>query len=258
MTNLKNAPIAVFDSGVGGISVLRHLRKLMPGEHYLYFGDSANAPYGSRTTEDVRRLTLAAAEKLTARGIKALVIACNTATAAAVGDIRAQYPHLIVIGIEPALKLAADHYPGGRIGVMATEVTLREEKFDTLLHRFDTDCTVAKIPAPGLVQLIEAGKADGAEAEALLQSILSPYVDRLDALVLGCTHYPFASGTISRILGEKVVLLDGGEGTARETKRRLLEADLLREGCSGSITLESSADNSNMVRLAEKLLDAKW
>jgi glutamate racemase len=169
MTNLKNAPIAVFDSGVGGISVLRHLRRLMPGEHYLYFGDSANAPYGSRTTEDVRQLTLSAAAKLTARGIKALVIACNTATAAAVQDVRKQYPNLIVIGIEPALKLAADHYPGGRIGVMATEVTLREEKFDTLLHRFNANCTVAKIPAPGLVQLIEAGMADHPEAEALLQ-----------------------------------------------------------------------------------------
>lgn len=258
MTNLKNAPIAVFDSGVGGISVLRHLRRLMPGEHYLYFGDSANAPYGSRTTEDVRQLTLSAAAKLTARGIKALVIACNTATAAAVQDVRKQYPNLIVIGIEPALKLAADHYPGGRIGVMATEVTLREEKFDTLLHRFNANCTVAKIPAPGLVQLIEAGMADHPEAEALLRTILAPHTGQLDALVLGCTHYPFAARTISRILGEHVVLLDGGEGTARETNRRLKEAGLLREDCIGSITLESSAENSHMVSLAEELLNREW
>lgn len=254
MSTFNNAPIAVFDSGVGGISVLRHLHRLMPGEHYLYYGDSANAPYGSRTTGDVRRLTLAAAEKLTRRGIKALVIACNTATAAAVRDVRAKYPELIVIGIEPALKLAADHYPGGRIGVMATEVTLREEKFDTLLHRFDENCTVAKIPAPGLVQLIEAGKADDPETEALLRGILGPHVGRLDALVLGCTHYPFAAGTISRILGDNVVLLDGGEGTARETKRRLKEAGLLRGEQTGSITLESSAAESNMVQLAAELL----
>lgn len=255
MTQNIQAPIAVFDSGVGGISVLRHLRRLMPGEHYLYFGDSANAPYGSRTTEDVRRLTLAAAEKLTRRGIKALVIACNTATAAAIRDVRAQYPDLVVIGIEPALKLAADHYPGGRIGVMATEVTLREEKFDTLLHRFDENCTVAKIPAPGLVQLIEAGKTDSPETEALLSDILAPYIGKLDALVLGCTHYPFAAKAISRILGEKVVLLDGGEGTAIHTRRRLREKDLLSSASDGSIMIESSAPQSNMVSLAWQLLE---
>lgn len=255
MRNNIHAPIAVFDSGVGGISVLRHLRRLMPGEHYLYFGDSANAPYGSRTTEDVRKLTLAAAEQLANRGIKALVIACNTATAAAVQQVRAAYPELIVIGIEPALKLAADHFPGGRIGVMATEVTLREEKFDTLLHRFKESCTVAKIPAPGLVQLIEAGKANTYEAETLLRTILAPHIGKLDALVLGCTHYPFAAKAISRILGEEVVLLDGGEGTARETRRRLAGAGLLAEESTGSITLESSAADDRMIRLAEDLLE---
>ena len=253
MTNLTAAPIAVFDSGVGGISVLRHLRALMPGENYLYFGDSANAPYGSRTTEDVRRLTLAAAEKLAARGIKALVIACNTATAAAVRDVRKKYPDLIVIGIEPALKLAADHYPGGRIGVMATQVTLREEKFDTLLHRFDENCTVTKIPAPGLVQLIEAGKTDAPETEVLLRSILGPYAGKLDALVLGCTHYPFAAKSISRILGENVRLLDGGDGTARETKRRLEAAGLLEQG-TGEVTIINSAGNPDMIRISRELL----
>ena len=157
----KEDYIAVFDSGVGGISVLRQLRKLMPHENYIYYGDSANAPYGSRTTEEVRALTLAAAEKLTTEyPVKALVIACNTATAAAIEVLRETYPDLIVIGIEPAVKLAADHFPGGRLGVMATEVTLREEKFDALVHRFDRECTITKIPAPGLVQLIEAGKVD--------------------------------------------------------------------------------------------------
>ena len=258
MTMKNNAPIAVFDSGLGGISVLRHLRLLMPGEDYLYFGDSANAPYGSRTTEDVRRLTMAAAEKLIHRGIKALVIACNTATAAAVQQVRATYPQLIVIGIEPALKLAADHYPGGRIGVMATEVTLREEKFDTLLHRFDENCTVAKIPAPGLVQLIEAGLAEKPQTEDLLRNILGPYIGNLDALVLGCTHYPFAAKAISRILGDSVVLLDGGEGTARETQRRLREAGLLSTNTYGTVILESSAESSDMVSLAEELLHRQW
>ena len=252
--NTKQSYIAVFDSGVGGISVLRHLRRRMPGERYYYFGDSANAPYGSRTTEEVRALTLAAAEKLMAeKPLKALVIACNTATAAAVKDLREKYPDLIVIGIEPALKLAADHFPGGRVGVMATEVTLREEKFDTLLHRFDENCTVTKIPAPGLVQLIEAGKADSPETEALLQGILSPLGEQLDALVLGCTHYPFSAKAISRVLGEKVTLLDGGDGTARETLRRLKAADLLEEG-EGELIITNSRGDENMVRLSYELL----
>ena len=255
MTITKKDYIAVFDSGVGGISVLRHLRRLMPGERYLYFGDSANAPYGSRTTEAVRALTLAAAEKLvTENQIKALVIACNTATAAAVTDVREKYPELIVIGIEPALKLAADHFPGGRVGVMATEVTLREEKFDTLLHRFDENCSVAKIPAPGLVQLIEAGKAESPEAERLLRQILTPYIGKLDALVLGCTHYPFAAKAISRVLGEQVTLLDGGDGTARETRRRLEEAGLLENG-AGLVIILNSSEDERLLHLSGTLLE---
>ena len=186
--NSKHDFIAVFDSGVGGISVLRHLLKQLPGERFVYFGDSANAPYGSRPTEEVRALTLAAVEKLLAEyPLKALVIACNTATAAAVKDVRAAHPELIVVGIEPALKVAADHYPGGRVGVLATEVTLREEKFDTLLHRFDEDVTIYKIPAPGLVELVEKGKVDTPETEALLRKVLCPYLGRLDAVVLGPT-----------------------------------------------------------------------
>ena len=255
--NAKHDDIAVFDSGVGGISVLRQLRRLMPGERYFYFGDSANAPYGSRSTEDVRALTLAAAEKLTREHpLKALVIACNTATAAAVSQVRAAYPELIVIGIEPALKVAADHFPGGRVGVMATEVTLREEKFDTLLHRFDSGCDIVKIPAPGLVELVEAGKAESPEAETLLRRILSPYLGKLDALVLGCTHYPFAAKAISRVLGPEVTLLDGGEGTARETRRRLEAAGLLENG-PGEIRMTNSAPDPELLRLSWALLEEK-
>ena len=251
----KQDYIAVFDSGVGGISVLRHLRRWMPGERYVYFGDSANAPYGSRPTEEVRDLTLAAAEKLiTEYPVKALVLACNTATAAAVKELREIYPERIIIGIEPALKVAADHFPGGRVGVMATEVTLREEKFDSLLHRFDENCSVAKIPAPGLVELIEQGRAGAPETEELLRRILTPYIGKLDALVLGCTHYPFAAGAISRVLGSGVTLLDGGEGTARETRRRLEAADLLENG-DGEVVITNSRDDPEMVRLSYQLLN---
>ncbi|MBE6974496.1 MAG: glutamate racemase [Ruminococcaceae bacterium] len=250
----KNDYIAVFDSGVGGISVLRMLRHHMPRERYVYFGDQANAPYGKRSTEDVRRLTLAAAERLLAEyPIKALVVACNTATAAAIEELRATYPDLIVVGIEPALKLAADRFPRGHIGVMATEVTLREEKFDHLLHRFP-GCTVEKIPAPGLVELIEAGKADGPETEELLRRLLAGHVGRLDALVLGCTHYPFAEEAIRRVLGESTLLLDGGDGTARETRRRLEIAGLLATDGHGELILRSSRNDDELRALARQYI----
>ena len=253
--NRKEDYIAVFDSGVGGISVLRCLQRLMPGERYLYFGDSANAPYGSRTTEDVRALTLAAAEKLVSRGIKALVVACNTATAAAITELRKKYPDLIVIGIEPALKLAADHFSGGRIGVMATQVTLREEKFEELLHRFEDHCYVFKIPAPGLVELVEQGKVNDADTRALLTRHLGAFAGKLDCLVLGCTHYPFASAAIADVLGGNTVLLHGGEGTARETKRRLKEKGLLNPG-TGEIVMENSSGDEAMIALCRRLLQS--
>ncbi|MGM9585090.1 MAG: glutamate racemase [Faecousia sp.] len=253
--NTKQDYIAVFDSGVGGISVLRHLRRQLPGERFVYYGDSANAPYGSRPTEEVRALTLTAVERLKAEyPLKALVIACNTATAAAINDVRSAFPELIVVGIEPALKVAADHYPGGRVGVLATEVTLREEKFDTLLHRFDEEVTIFKIPAPGLVELVEAGKVDTPETEALLRRVLQPYLGKLDALVLGCTHYPFARAAISRVLGDSVVLLDGGEGTARETRRRLRQAGLLENG-EGQIIIRNSSPDPEMLRLSRERLE---
>ena len=249
----KNDFIGVFDSGVGGISVLRHLVKVLPGERFLYFGDSANAPYGTRPKEEVKDLTFRAAEYFLSRGIKALVVACNTATSAAIADLRAAYPDLIVIGIEPALKLAADTCPGGTLGVMATPMTLREEKFALLMERFDKSCDIYKLPAPGLVELIETGKADSAEAEDLLRALFAP-IPKLDALVLGCTHYPFAAKAISRVLGEGTILLDGGDGTARETRRRLSEAGLLYDG-PGDILWQNSAEKAEILQLCKQLLE---
>lgn len=250
----KTDAIAVFDSGVGGISVLGELRRLLPGERYLYFGDSANAPYGTRPTAEVQALTFAAVERLLwETPLKALVIACNTATAAAVAALRQKYPELIIIGIEPALKLAASRFPGGNIGIMATEVTLREEKLGRLMGRVADHCQIQKIPAPGLVELVEQGLADSPQAEALLSGILGPYVGKLDALVLGCTHYPFASKRISAVLGPGTALIDGGAGTARETQRRLAEAGLVENG-SGSLTMTNSSPDPEMLELSWKLL----
>ena len=248
----SNDYIAVFDSGVGGISVLRHLVRQLPQERFLYFGDSANAPYGTRTKEEVKNLTLAVAEKLQGRGIKALVVACNTATSAAIGELRAAYPDLTVIGIEPALKLAANMFPRGTIGVMATPMTLREEKFNSLMARFSETCTIHKLPAPGLVELVESGKADSPETEELLRKLFAPH-SHLDALVLGCTHYPFVIPVISRIFQGKVALLDGGEGTARQTKRRLAEKNLLRTG-EGEVIIENSLNSPELIQLSWQLL----
>ena len=249
----KTSYIAVFDSGVGGVSVLRELRRLMPGERFYYFGDSANAPYGRKTPEEVRALTLAAGKKLLVDlGCKALVVACNTATAAAIEDLRAQYPDRIVVGIEPALKLACDRHPGGIIGIMATDVTLREKKLAALMERVKRDCTVHRVHAPGVVELVEAGKCGTDEAVALMERLLDGYHD-LDALVLGCTHYPFMKGAMARVLGDGVELLDGGEGTARETRRRLAEAGLLDDG-EGALFVENSSGDPEKIRLTLALL----
>ena len=250
----KHSYIAVFDSGVGGVSVLRELRALCPGERFYYFGDSANAPYGRKTTDEVRALTLASGRKLLVdRDCKALVVACNTATAAAITDLRAAYPDRIIVGIEPALKLACDRHPGGTIGIMATDVTLREQKLAALMERVKRDCRVLRVHAPGVVELVEAGKCDSDEAVALMERLLGPYVGQLDALVLGCTHYPFMKKAMRTVLGEGTELLDGGEGTARETRRRLVEAGLLNEGV-GELIVENSSGDPEKIVLTHRLL----
>ena len=250
----KHSYIAVFDSGVGGVSVLRELRRLMPGERFYYFGDSANAPYGRKTTDEVRELTLAAGRKLLEeKDCKALVVACNTATAAAITDLRETYPDRIIVGIEPALKLACDRHPGGTIGIMATDVTLREKKLAALMERVKRDCTVIRLPSPGVVELVEAGMTHTPDAVRLMHRILDPYKDSLSALVLGCTHYPFMKSAMAQVLRREVEILDGGEGTARETRRRLLEADLLNEG-EGELVVENSSGDPSKIRLTWQLL----
>ena len=251
--NTKQDYIAVLDSGLGGLSVLRHLRRLMPGERFLYYGDSAHAPYGTRTRQEVEDLTLRAVEDLMPRGLKALVVACNTATSAAIETLRKKYPDLIVVGIEPALKLAADRYPGGGIGVMATPVTLGEEKFSRLLSRYEHSCRVYQIPAPQLVPLIEGGQVDTPLMDRTLHQLLDPYQGKLDALVLGCTHFPFASHAMERLLGPKVAVLDGGKGTASQTRHRLEEADLLENG-PGELILENSLDSPELLRRSRRML----
>ena len=251
MTYNSSSPIAVIDSGIGGITVLRKLYKIMPNENFIYFGDSANAPYGVKTKEEIKNLTVSAAEKLMKRGAKAIVIACNTATSAAAAYLREKYPDFIFIGLEPAVKPAVSRFPTGRIGVMATPVTLREDKLARQLTQYP-DATIIPIPAPGLVELIEGGLADSHETVALLQSLLGQHAGSLDALVLGCTHYPFAAKAICQVLGD-VPLFDGGYGTAQQTKKRLEEAGLLLQG-EGSVQIENSLHCAHIIQLAMELL----
>ena len=248
----KNDYIAVFDSGVGGISVLRQLLRVLPGERYLYFGDSANAPYGTRPREEVEALTLAAAEKLMVRGVKAFVIACNTATSAALEALGKRYPETIVVGIEPPLALASEQFPGGHVGVLATPGTLKGERFRNAKAHFEKSLRITPLPAPGLMDLVEAGKADSPEADALLHQLLDPYAGGLDALLLGCTHYPFAAASIRRVLGDGVALLDGAVITAAETKRALEEKGLLHEG-PGEVIVENSLPGDRMLSLSRQL-----
>jgi glutamate racemase len=247
--------IAVFDSGVGGVSVLRHLRRMLPQEHFLYYGDDANAPYGLHTTQKVRELTLAAVDKLMQEfSVKALVVACNTATSAAINQLREAYPEKIVVGIEPALKPAADRFPGGHIGIMATQVTLREKKLSDLLARYGENCTISRIPAPGLVELVESGRAHTPEAEAQVRKLLEPYThEQVDAVVLGCTHYVFLRPILQEILPPHVLILDGNAGTARQLARVLEQRDLLNDH-GGSIRLQTSGDETVVLPLMQTLL----
>lgn len=251
----KNAPIAVFDSGMGGLSVLRRLMQEMPREDFHYFGDSANAPYGSRPTEEIRDLSLKHGERLLAEGAKALVVACNTATAAAIDELRRRYPHRIIIGIEPALKPAADRFPGGTVLVMATDATLREQKFAALLERYAQNVHILKCPCPGLVELVEQGHLEGEAVESRLKALLSPHLaQKPQAVVLGCTHYPFLRSSIVKIVGRDTVIFDGADGTARECRRRLAEADLLRSEGEGKLRLTNSSPNPKTEELAKLLL----
>lgn len=255
----RKCPIGVFDSGVGGISVLRELVALMPNEDYVYYGDSAHAPYGTKTLEEVQRLTLADAAFLETYLVKALVVACNTATSAAVGLLREKYADMPVIGIEPALKPAMLVKVHPRVLVLATPMTLREEKFRQLMRRYETEGEILTLPAPGLVELVEAGELSGEKLEGYLRELFAAYpAGELDCVVLGCTHYPFVRQTVQRVLGKRVMIFDGGAGTARETKRRLRETGLLNpQQGKGAVTLLSSSEGGAMVAL-ERMLFEKY
>ena len=251
----KNAPIGVLDSGVGGISVLRELVKILPGEDFLYYGDSKNAPYGTKKVEEVVKYVLSASEFLLNKGAKALVVACNTATSVAIPVLREKYRDIPVIGIEPALKPAALSSSHPTVLVMATPMTLEQEKFNTMMRRYEEMASIIKVPCPGLVEKIESGILEGEEIDSYLAEKFAPYKEtKIDAVVLGCTHYPLIRPAVEKALPQAKVF-DGGEGTAKQTKNRLAEVELLSEKQSdGKITFFNSKEDEKLLALCKTLL----
>jgi len=226
MTNKENMPIGVFDSGVGGISVLADLIKKMPMEKYIYFGDSKNAPYGTRSLEEVRALSIRVADSLIADGIKALVVACNTATSGAIAELR-EALDIPVVGMEPAVKPAIERPHAGKVAVMATPFTLREKKFNTLISKWAEANEIIKLPCSGLVEIIEAHGGRGDELKNYLVKLFQQVnLTDISSIVLGCTHYIFIKELIQEIVGDSISLVDGNNGTVNQVQR-LLEADNL-------------------------------
>lgn len=236
-------PIGFFDSGMGGISVLAEALRLLPSENFIYYGDTCHAPYGDKQPAQVRGYTHAIVDELMAMGCKAIVIACNTATSAAAGALR-QELSLPIIGMEPALKPAALMKGEGQVLVLATRMTLEQEKFKALMEQYGQDAV--PVPCPGLMECVEAGELEGARVEALLHTLLGPYLGKpIKAVVLGCTHYIFLRKVIGAFFGPRVPLIDGNRGTVMQLKRRLEAADLLapEKDPRGSVQLCTSASH---------------
>lgn len=222
-----DAPIGVFDSGVGGISVLQHIHALLPHEQLLYVADSRYAPYGSKTPEEIQSRCFEIADFLTAKGVKAIVVACNTATAAAIDAMRAKYD-LPIFGMEPAVKPAAEASKNGIIGVLATVGTLQSAQFAGLLESYGRNVKVVTQGCVGLVECIERGELNAENTVNLLKQYCQPLLEEgADTIVLGCTHYPFVKPLIQQIVGDNVTLIDTGAAVAKYLQKRLAALDLL-------------------------------
>ncbi|NFG62110.1 glutamate racemase [Clostridium sp. CMCC3677] len=253
----KNRPIGFFDSGVGGLSVMKEAIRLMPNENYIYFGDSKNAPYGIKTVEEVKILTVDAVELLLEKNVKAIVVACNTATSAAIDLVRSKYKNIPIIGIEPALKLATKYNRKGNIIIMATPMTLKEKKFKSLMEKYGEDYDIVSLPCAKLVEFIEHGILSGEELEEYLKEKFKPYKNNdIGVVVLGCTHYPFIKETLYKVIDKDIPIIDGGLGTSQELRRRLGEKNLLNtEEKQGSITIINSNGSEKTIELSKKLIE---
>ncbi|MDH4553799.1 glutamate racemase [Pseudomonas sp. BN417] len=251
----ETAPVGVFDSGVGGVSVLREIRALLPNESLLYVADSGHVPYGEKSADFIRERSHHIAEFLLGQGAKALVLACNTATVAAVADLRERYPQLPIVGMEPAVKPAAAATRSGVVGVLATTGTLKSAKFAALLDRFAGDVRVITQPCPGLVERIEAGDLMGPDTRQLLAGYVEPLLaEGCDTLILGCTHYPFLRPLLHQLVPDSVSLIDTGAAVARQLQRLLDARGLLAAGPAERCRFWSSGDPAAM----QEVLPILW
>jgi len=250
----KNRPIGVFDSGVGGLSVLRRIRADLPHEKLLYVADSGHAPYGNKPDEFIAGRAVAITEFLLEQGVKAVVVACNTATAAAIVRLRARYP-IPIIGIEPALKPAVALTRSGVVGILATGNTVRSDKFAHLLDQHGHRARVLVQPCPGLADCVEHGELSGPIPRALLERYLQPLLaEGVDTLVLGCTHYPFAIPVIEAIVGPQVQVIDPSPAVARQVQRLLGERGWLAAGAPAGLRVETTSDPQALQTLLPQLL----
>lgn len=227
--------IAVFDSGIGGISVLREIHHVCPEQSTLYYADQARVPYGPRPEKEVQIFSQEICDYLVDRGAHVIVVACNTATAASINWLRQQYPAVLFVGMEPAIKPAAQLTKTGKIGVLATAGTFKSQRYALLMSRFATDLQLFESGCPGLVEQIEAGHFESEQTTDLLKSFIEPMLEQgIDTLILGCTHYPFVLPTIKSIVGGSVTIIDPAPAVAQQTARLAQSA---QKGEAGKLTL---------------------
>lgn len=239
--------IGFFDSGAGGLSVLAEASRLLPAEDFIYFGDSAYTPYGEKPGEWVVERSRLITRSLLDKGAKAIVIACNTATAVAAQELREEFPDVPIIGVEPALKPATEAFGVKRILVMATPITLRLDKYHRLEEQWGANHQVISVECPGLAARIEQGDLQALDIIRLLEDLIGPYKGKVDCVVLGCTHYRFIADAIRKVVGD-LPLFDGAEGTARQLECRLRDAGLLeKEPRAGSVSFFTSGEDSAML-----------
>lgn len=251
--------IGMFDSGLGGLSVLREIRSLLPAEDVLYYADSAYCPYGQRTPAEIIARAALITGALVQRGAKVIVVACNTATSVALMDLRAS-TGVPIIGMVPAVKPAVAASRAGRVAVLATPTTASGEMLAELIEEHAAGISVTTVGAPGLADLVEAGQIAGDHVKAALEPLLDPLRSRkIDKLVLGCTHYPFLRDTIAELLGPDIEIVDSGEAIARRTRSVLHDRDALRTGDNGgSLRLLTSGDPTIVGGVVERLLGERW
>ena len=251
------ALIGVFDSGVGGLSILDEALRQLPQHDYIYLADSVNAPYGEKSSDWIANRSLVLCQFLASKHCDAIVIACNTATAQAIKHIREKLS-IPVIGVEPGIKPAAMQSQNNIVGVLATEATLKSDKFNALLETLPADCTFIKQSGAGLVPLIEAGQADGEDTLELLAKHLEPIQDGgADTLVLGCTHYPFLRKAIRKLLGESITLIDTSDAVVRQLKRQLESLQNKKVDQEfGSVLFVSSKNEASLLSMAQDLMSA--